>query len=343
MASEQVKNANDGSLIIAKGLDVGTMNLISASQEADGKSTLKVVRDVFLDIEVNPFTKKMLKQQNVEYAEVNGKMYVLGEAAFELANIMNATLRRPMQHGVVQPGDRDALPILGLLVQAVIGEARKKGELCYVSVPADPIDASFNNVYHQNVLTGILKNLGYEPKPIAEGHAVVFAELADQFFTGIGISFGGGMVNVSVSYKTVPCVSFSTSRAGDWIDENVAQVLGIKPNRATALKEKGIDIKNPRSQEEEAVVIYYRNLISYTLTNIKQKFESTADVPQFPDPVDIVCAGGTSMIKGFTEVFKEELEKVQFPIPIRDVKHAADPLHATAKGCLLAALSELED
>lgn len=326
-----------------KGLDVGTMNLISATaSEGSDKIKVRKMRNTFLDIEITPYTKNMLKSHKVEYAERDGKVYILGEAAFELSNIMNKEVRRPMSAGIISPKEASALPIVGLLIEAVLGKARGDGETCYYSIPADPVDAEFNIIYHSSVIEGILKNLGYAGKPINEGHAVVFSELSGQDFTGIGISCGGGMFNVCVGYKTIPAISFSTSRAGDWIDKNVAHVLGMKVNRATAVKEKGINIHEPKDRQEEAVVIYYRNLINYTLTNIKKKFESTEDVPQFPDPVDIVCAGGSSMIKGFIEVFKEELDKIKFPIPIKDVRLAEEPLNATAKGCLLAAVSEKE-
>ncbi len=323
-----------------KGLDVGTMNLVGAQQGTDGKIKLKLIRHTFLDIDVNAFTKSMLKKQKVQYAELGNKVYVLGDSAFELANIMNKTVRRPMQNGVMSPNESDAVPIFGLLIDAVLGKPVEKGQPCYYSIPADPIDADFNIVYHSSVIAGALKNLGYMPKAINEGLAVVFAELAEKDFTGIGISCGGGMFNVCVCYKTIPAVSFSTSRAGDWIDKNVAQVLGIKVNRATAIKEKGINMLSPANREEEAVVIYYRNLINYTLTNIKKKFEKAEQMPQFPEPVDIVCSGGSSMIGGFVEVIKEELKKLSFPIPINDVRLAKEPLYATAKGCLLAGLSE---
>ncbi len=323
-----------------KGLDVGTMNLVGAMLDADNKTKIKKIRHTFLDIDINPFTKNMLKQQKIKYAEMGKKVYVLGDAAFELANIMNKTVRRPMKDGVISPGEADAVQIFGLLIDAVIGKASEKDQLCYYAVPADPIDADYNVVYHSSVIGGALKNLGYKAKPLNEGHAIVFSELGEKDFTGIGISCGGGMFNVCVSYKTIPAISFSTSRAGDWIDKNVAQVLGIKQNRATAIKEKGININKPKNREEEAVVIYYRNLINYTLTNIKNKFETAEQVPQFPDPVDIACAGGSSMIGGFVDVFKEELNKLDFPIPINDVRLAEEPLYATAKGCLLAALGE---
>lgn len=326
-----------------KGLDIGTMNLASTvMDDAGGKIKIKRIRNTFLNIEVNPFTKNMLKQHKVKYADYKGKVYVLGESAFELANIMNKQVGRPMRNGIISPGDAQALPIVGLLIEAVLGKPAEDNQICYYSVPADPIDADFNIVYHSGVIEGILRNQGYLPRPINEGHAVVFSELSDENFTGIGISCGGGMFNVCVSYRTIPTIGFSTSRAGDWIDKNVAQVLGIKANRATAIKERGIDIKNPKTREEEAVVIYYRELISRTLANIRRKFELAEDIPQFPDPVVIVCAGGSALINGFVDVFKAELEKVDFPIPVRDVRLAEEPLNATAKGCLLAAISDKE-
>jgi actin-like ATPase involved in cell morphogenesis len=324
-----------------KGLDVGTMNLVGAVVDDAGETKIKLIRHTFLDIEINPFTKKMLTQTKVKYVEVGKKVYVLGDEAFELANIMNKTVRRPMQDGVISPNEADALPVFSLLLEAVLGKPREKGEVVYYSIPADPVDAQFNIVYHSGIIEGALKNIGYDSKPMNEGHAVVFSSLADKEFTGIGISCGGGMFNVCVCYKSIPAVSFSTSRAGDWIDKNVAQVLGIKVNRATAIKEKGIDIMKPKNREEEAVVIYYRNLIHYTLTNIKEKFERAENTPHFPEPVDIVCAGGSAMITGFVDVFKDELKKLEFPIPINDIRLADEPLYATAKGCLLAGLAEV--
>ena len=94
----------------------------------------------------------------------------------------------------------------------------------------------------------------------------------------------------------------------DWIDSHVAKVMGIAKTRATAIKEGDVDLMQPKTREEEAVVLYYRNLISYVLQNLKQRFQLARDVPQSEDPVEVVMAGGTSLIGGFVEVFAEELE-----------------------------------
>ncbi|HZN56516.1 MAG TPA: cell division protein FtsA [Planctomycetota bacterium] len=323
-----------------RGLDVGTANLASAIQDTDGNVTIKIQRNAFIDIDGDQYTRNMLTKLNVQYVSINGKMVVIGDPAFELANILNRETRRPMKGGVISPSENDAMPIEKILLENLLGSPNFANEKCYFSVPADPIDADFNVVYHKGVFGGLLKKLGFEPKPLLEGHAVVFSELADEDFSGIGISCGGGMFNICVSYKSIPALAFSTARGGDWIDRNVSTVLGIKSSRATAIKEKGVNILNPRNREEEAIEIYYRNLISYTLEAIKTRFESSTGMPRFPDPIEIVCAGGTSMIGGFIEVFKDEFQAIKFPIDVKNVRRAEDPLFSVAKGCLVAALSD---
>lgn len=323
-----------------RGLDVGTANLASAIQDVDGNVTIKIQRNAFIDIDGDQYTRNMLTKLNVQYVSINGKMVVVGDPAFELANILNRETRRPMKGGVISPSENDAMPIEKILLENLLGAPNFANEKCYYSVPADPIDADFNVVYHKGVFGGLLKKLGFEPKPLLEGHAVVFSELAEDDFTGIGISCGGGMFNICVSYKSIPALAFSTARGGDWIDRNVATVLGIKASRATAIKEKGVNILNPRNREEEAVEIYYRNLISYTLEAIKSRFENSTGMPSFPEPIEIVCAGGTSMIGGFIEVFKDEFQSIKFPIQVKNIRRAEDPLFSVAKGCLVAALSD---
>jgi len=339
-AGKDTAPAKGPQLELGKGLDVGTANLLSAVQDKEGNLYIKCQRNAFIDIDQDDFTRNMLTKLGVQYVVLNNRMIVVGDPAFELANIFNRETRRPMQHGMISPKETDALPIEKLLIEKLLGPPQKPGELVYFSIPAEPIDFSMNVTYHKGLFTDLLRKLGYEPKPLVEGHAVVFAELAEDDFTGIGISGGGGMFNVCVANKTIPALTFATSRGGDWIDQNVATVLGIKSSKACAIKEKGLDIMKPMNREQQAVEIYFRELIRYTLTNIKQRFESSEGMPQFPDPVDIVFAGGTPLIGGFIEVVKQELDRIKFPIPIKNVRRAEDSLNAIAKGCLVAAMSE---
>ena len=329
---------NGAETMLGKGLDIGTANIVASVQNEEGEITFRLERNAFLDIQADVYSKSMLTKLQVPYVVHGDRLVVIGEAAFELANIFARETRRPMKDGLISPSEVDALPMIRLIVEKCLGKPRQQGEHVFFCVPAESVDKDNNVVYHRGLFEGLLRKMGYVPHTIVEGHAVVFGELAEKDFTGIGLSFGGGMVNVCVAYKTIPALTFSVARGGDWIDKNAAEVLGIAKSRATMIKERGINLANPKGREEEAINIYYRNLISYVLQNIKNRFESDIrNMPSFPEPIDIVCAGGTSLVGGFIDVFKDEFGKIKFPIPVSHIRMAAEPLNAVAKGCLIAA------
>jgi actin-related protein len=64
-------------------------------------------------------------------------------------------------------------------------------------------------------------------------------------------------------------------------------------------------------------------------------------MPTFNDPISIVFSGGTSMAGNFIELVKDVFKKIDFPIPVKEIRMAKDPLHATAKGALVAAQLEM--
>jgi hypothetical protein len=51
-----------------------------------------------------------------------------------------------------------------------------------------------------------------------------------------------------------------------------------------------------------------------------------------------VLSGGTAMPKGFLDHFNKVLHADDFPLGLSEVRVAADPLHSTARGALMAAL-----
>jgi actin-like ATPase involved in cell morphogenesis len=336
----RVVSFNKMELDLGRGLDVGTVNICAAARTRAAETVYNIQRNAFLDVRSDAFTKKMLMKLGIDYIVQGDKGYVLGDPAFELANIFEKNTRRPMKDGMISPIEPEALLIVSLIIAQLVGHPQQVGEVCAFSVPADPIDVERNVIYHRGALETVLRKLGYTPKPLLEGHSVVFSELAEQDFTGVGISCGGGMFNICIAYKSVPALTFSTSRGGDWIDNNVSQAIGMPIPQVCAMKESGVDLMNPKDRIQDAIVIYYRNLIQYTLETIKQKFESAQNLPTFTKPIDVVCAGGTSLIRGFIDVFRDEFKKVQFPMEVNEIRLARDPLKAIARGCLVAALEE---
>jgi hypothetical protein len=87
----------------------------------------------------------------------------------------------------------------------------------------------------------------------------------------------------------------------------------------------------------EAVSTYYERLIDYTTKQISFALTNHKSLPKFKQPIKVVVAGGTSLAKGYIEMFAAKLKENNFPLEIKEVVHASDPLHSVSKGCLIAA------
>lgn len=321
------------------GLDIGTANFVAAREE-DGNVIVVLERDAFLDIPDNQATRQMLTNQNVQYAVIGDKLYVVGEDAFRLANVFNKSTRRPMRSGLLSAAELDYLPLVKLIIRGCAGNPREEDELVYFTVPANPVDSEDQTTFHQEVIVKMLGDLGYTAKSVNEAHALACAELADDDYTGIAMSFGSGMCNVSVDYMGVSALTFSIQRGGDWIDEQSARATGLQVSKLTYIKESGIDLSNPRTIYETAIVANYKALIHYLIEQIKYQFESGTGMPTFRNEVPIVCGGGSVLVEGFIELFTEVYESLNFPFDISEIRLADDPMYAVAKGCLAYAMLE---
>ncbi|MEK6869231.1 MAG: hypothetical protein AABX74_03320 [Nanoarchaeota archaeon] len=323
-----------------KGIDIGTAFIKCAKKEKN-EIVFVTQRNAFFEIEQTDYTKNILDRSKVKYILKGDKMYVVGDDALEFANMFNKETRRPLSKGIISPTEREALPMVELLIKSVVGQPSHNGEVIYYSVPGDPIDAEFNIIYHGKILDGFLRKLGYTPKSINEGHAVILSELADENFTGIGLSFGAGMVNVCFSYKAVPVFQFSLTKSGDWIDQQVSMATNETSSKVCAIKENSLNLSSENNgRVESALSIYYNHLIEYAIENIKQEMEKTKKMPQIDKPISIVLSGGTSLPEGFDARFKKILEQLKFPLNIGNIKRASQPLKAVAKGALVAASAD---
>ncbi|MDD4497216.1 MAG: rod shape-determining protein, partial [Methanosarcinaceae archaeon] len=249
---------------MAKGLDVGTMNIICADK-GDGSISFAQQRNAFLEMESNDLTKHMLDNSKVLYTQRGNNLNVLGEDAFKFSNVFNKHIRRPMKQGIISPDEKESIPIIKVIIERVLGAPEKKDEVLYVSVPANPVDSQLNVLYHSKTVEALAKKLGYNTFTIDEGLSVVYSELSDSNFTGVGISIGAGMTNVTVAYMATPIVSFSIARGGDWIDDQVSVATGMAKERITSIKETDFSF-GPEYElgcVQGALAVYYDALLTY--------------------------------------------------------------------------------
>ena len=123
---------------MAKGLDCGTSYYITATEDS-----IKKQRNVFLTVDGDVGqVKRMLKRQRIPFVEKAGKVHIVGQHAFNYAQIFSTTeLKRPMASGLLNPKERDALPVLNAIVGELLGKSKGK-ETCVYCIPAKPIKSA---------------------------------------------------------------------------------------------------------------------------------------------------------------------------------------------------------
>jgi hypothetical protein len=185
--------------------------------------------------------------------------------------------------------------------------------------------------------------MGYTPISVNEAMTVVLSELSDEDHTGIGISLGGGMCNVCLSYLSFPVITYSLQIACDYIDSMVGQSVGEPATKIKLIKEHELDLgSEPKDRVMTAIHIFYDDLINKLIDSMQRVLSSTDQIPMIANPIPIVLSGGTAMPKRFTERFTKTLKNYKLPVEISTVRLADDPLNTTAKGALIMAMTEAE-
>lgn len=327
------------------GLDVGTSYIVMSRNSKSGGIDYKQFRDAYYVIKPSsPIATKMIEKGlsgKIFIRDTDGSFILLGKDAIEKAIERNDLAKRPMYRGVVSAKDKDAKRVLAFILKEVVDHPVEVGEKLVFCVPAQPVDQEdedFDVGYHEDVVKTVLSEVGYDARAIKEAEALCYAELGEDDYTGIGVSCGAGMTNVCIMLNGEPVVHFSTTKSGDWVDRMSAVATGENDTLVQAEKENGEFVVGEPNDNTilEAVSSYYLRLIDYTTKNIIRAIKNSKALPKFKDPIKVVVAGGTSKADGYVETFRKLLEENGFPLPIKEVCHASEPLLAVSKGCLIA-------
>jgi hypothetical protein len=254
---------------------------------------------------------------------------------------MNSEMRRTMTRGTLDAKEPESIQMIRQIVTSLAGATGQGSKICF-TVPAAPLGGEGSVTYHETTVRQILAELGYETKAINEGLAVIYGELETTNYTGIGISCGGGLCNVSMAYLSVPVLSFSIPKAGDYIDASAAAVTGERANSIRLAKEETFHFNGFHADKiQQVIAVYYDEMITALVAGLKQALVNTKSLPRIGRPIPIVLSGGTALPAGFRDRFEKAVRADDFPVAISEVRLAANPLYTAAKGALIAALSEM--
>ena len=329
---------NNGSPV---GLDVGTSRIVTAHR-VDDQFQYQTQLNAFVNLPYSKMTENVLAKENVPHSVHSSGIVVHGNESERFADLLRVETRRPMSRGVLNPEEPQSLTQIQKIIESLIGPAQSKGQKLYFSVPAAAPGAEDSVTYHEASLRQILTEFGYDVRSINEGLAVVYAELESSNYTGIGISCGGGLCNVCLSYMSVPVLSFSVNKGGDFIDTSAASATGDLINRIRITKEDSFHFNGYFADKTlQALSVYYEDMIQALVASMKEAFLSSRSLPKLSRAIPLVLSGGSTMPKGFRDRFEKALLASDFPITLSEVRVASNPLESTAKGALVAALSEI--
>jgi len=175
----------------AYGLDVGTSRVVSARRQ--GKEfQFETQLNAFVTIPFSKMTQSILEKESIPHLLHESEILVYGDESERFANLFHRETRRPMLSGVLNPQENQGLTLVREIVKLLTtdhGGGRQK--LCF-SVPAAPLGAKDTVQAHEAEMKEMLSNLGFEVSSISEGLAVVYGEMANSNYTGIGISCAAG-------------------------------------------------------------------------------------------------------------------------------------------------------
>jgi len=118
-------------------------------------------------------------------------------------------------------------------------------------------------------------------------------------------------------------------------------MTGERANRVRIAKEDSFHFNGFFADKlQQALSVYYDEMIQSLVQGMKQAMSSSRTLAKSPRPLPIVLSGGTALPEGFRARFEKILLEAELPLAFSEIRMAADPLHTSAKGALIAALAD---
>lgn len=330
------------------GLDVGTANIAVCRQTEDGNFLNKFHRNLLYPLEISEESTDLLEKSEYLYIKSDNKYYVIGDDGLKLSRAIGGDVIRPMQNGLLSPSLKNSSELLFFIIKAVVGTPLFDKEPLRFSVPANSCDVDNDNTFHKVVLERFLNQLSFSAKSINEALCICFdsvpilkSEDKDIPLSGITISCGAGQWNIAMSLKGLNLVEFSCTKSGDWLDEQVAKVTGVSKSKVIKIKESELDLnKDDPDRVLSALKIYYEQLVDRMLNLISNRFREKSN--EMDGKIEIVVAGGTSMVPGFCDLLEKRIREIKLPFDIYRVRHAIQPFFSVSQGANIRAQADFE-
>ena len=330
-------------------LDFGTATLKSL-RNIDGQLKARSAPSVYAALPDSHSRRKLLEQLKIPSAVCEDNLVMMGQAAEEYARMFQTPCIPLLPDGRIPADDPPARQMIASLLQALLPEPVRPGELCSITLPGEPLTRQEEQ--ETEFLKRLIRLQGYTPQPMSAGMAVVLAELVGDSFTGMGISLGASFTEISVAVHGVEIIRCCVPRGGNWIDEQLAvenehyawdssghQFLDT--SRSREWKEQwGGSLQKPRTRDEKLLVRLYEELIGHAAGKVSAALSKSRRAAEIRGKLAVAVTGGPTHIGGFDEFFARCLAQHDLPLDTERIRPAAQSAYTVARGLLIQA--ELE-
>ncbi|MFQ5730678.1 MAG: hypothetical protein ACE5KM_01860 [Planctomycetaceae bacterium] len=332
-------------------LDVGTHELKSLRYDAEPLNARRC-RAAYSVIDDVPHHRDVLERLGISFAVCEKRLLVPGDSAVNFEQLFRAPCETLFPAGALNAGDPLSRQIAATLVEALVGRATAEGELCALTLPAD-LKSGGNGTSPQREFFGrVVRLLGYTPLEVATPQALVLAELGNDAFTGIGLSFGAGSAQAGLMHRGNVLAACEVPFGGNWIDLRLARAQQLFVWDARGRKQLDTakarhaketfagDVRRGETESELQLADLYRGMVEFLLREAAVTFGAVTKQMPIPGPLPMVVSGGSARVPGFRELLGDVLPTVSFPVQVADVRMAVSCPYTVTRGGLIRA--ELE-
>ncbi|MEZ6065849.1 MAG: hypothetical protein R3B90_09120 [Planctomycetaceae bacterium] len=268
---------------------------------------------------------------------------MLGDHASDISEGLQQPLIPLLPEGQLPAGDPVGRQVaMHLLLNLFRGPLPIRSRATVV-LPRDPEDHDDSARF----FTRVLGLLNCESTLLAAPLAVLLAELGQDQFSGVSLTFGAGQLAACVARRGIVLAQVQVPFGGDWIDFQLAESLGhfrwdTDGHRYLDLASAGRwksspdrSLMNVKSEADETLRELYVKSLDELCRALAAEVESASVAAMLDTTLPLVCHGGGTQIGGFVELLLDRWKRIGVDLPVSTIRRSTHGDWAVARGCLI--------
>ncbi|WP_312907722.1 hypothetical protein [Natronosalvus caseinilyticus] len=316
---------------MAIGLDIGTGALRSARDDGSETVVTSQPAAVFpLEDGVDGADVPEEEQSELSF-EHDGTTYLVGTAARSAARA-NGTEPVPLFTNGTLEHEWCARGLETLVAAVLHGSDAAE---CWYTTPGTLVETDGTSAEVRETVAAAVAECVDEATPIGKGFAVVYDQLDEDNYTGLGVCIESQTTSVGLSYYGVPVLTCSLARGSDWLVERAAAQTDHAPDQiASILEGFTLDPSAATGDVESALARAHDELVADLIALIRARagdadFQRGLSVP--------VAVAGDQAVVGIEFLLGGRFDAASLPFSIRGVRLAENPAESPVRGALEAA------